>query len=80
MGKRRDRFDLRKTQMKEARSRNAPRKIAERVRRDQRIQELLKSCQPPYPRIVRQWLARRLDKPEKSITAEDVQKVLTGMG
>jgi hypothetical protein len=76
MGKRRDRYDQRQADMAKSRSINGPRKAAERGRRDARMRALLRSGQPPYPRIVRNWLAVQLGKRESQITPQDVQKLL----
>lgn len=76
MGKRGDRFRLRKVKQKEARAANGPRKEAARQRREQFMLAELKRTQPPYTKVLRNWLANRLDKPEAAITAEDVQRVL----
>jgi hypothetical protein len=78
MGQRGDRFRLRAVKQKESRALNGPRKAAERVRREQRLMESLRNAKPPYSRILRSWLAGKLDKPEKYITPEDVQGVLSG--
>lgn len=76
MGKRRDRRDQRLADMAESRSINGPRKIAERSRRDARMRALLRSSEPPYPRIIRNWLAVKLGKREAQITPADVKKLL----
>jgi hypothetical protein len=76
MGKRRDRYDQRQADMALSRSINGPRKVAERRRRDARIRALLKSAKPPYPRVVRNWLAAQLGKKEAQVTPADVQKLL----
>lgn len=76
MGKRRDNYDQRQADMAFSRSVNGPRKAAERSRRDARIRALLKSSKPPYPRVVRNWLAVQLGKKEAQITPADVQKLL----
>jgi hypothetical protein len=78
VGKRGKRFVLRKLDMKESRSRNAPRKYQERARRDARILEMLRQGSWPYTRVVRNWLAVRLGKPVSRITPEDVQQLLQG--
>ncbi|HMO36421.1 MAG TPA: hypothetical protein PKA06_10290 [Gemmatales bacterium] len=76
MGKRGDRFKLRAVKQKESKAFNGPRKAAERVRREKRLMSVLQASKPPYPKIVRNWLANVLGKPEVHITAEDVKSVL----
>jgi hypothetical protein len=76
MGKRHKRLELRKVQQAETRSRNGPRKAAERRRRDSRMLELLRIHKPPYIPALRSWLSAKLGKPSAKITAEDVQKLL----
>jgi hypothetical protein len=76
MGKRRDRFDLRALKQKESRSLNGPRKAEERERRRQRMLAELRAGSPPYPRVVRGWLAAELGKPEATVTKDDVKKLL----
>lgn len=76
VGKRGKRFVLRKLDMKESRSRNAPRKYHERARRDARMLEMLRQGTWPYTRAVRNWLVLRLGKPQHRITPDDIQKLL----
>jgi len=76
MGKRRDLRNQRQADMAKSRSENGPRKAAERGRRDARMRAMLKSGEPPYPRIVRNWLAVQLGKRESQITPADVKKLL----
>jgi hypothetical protein len=76
MGKRRDRFDQRKVDQAVSRSKNGPRKAAERARRDARMRAALKAGKRPYTRIVRNWLAVQLGKKESQITEADIAKVL----
>jgi hypothetical protein len=61
---------------KEARATNGPRKAAERQRREKRMLDTLRNAKPPYSRILRSWLAAKLEKPEKHITPADVKGVL----
>ncbi len=76
MGKRRDRFDQRQADQKASKSRNAPRKVKERERRSARMKAILRAGQPPYPRLVRTWLAAQLGKQERQITQADVDQLL----
>ena len=77
MGKRGDRFRLRAVKQKEARAINGPRKASERLRREKRLMTVLSKAKPPYPKIVRNWLANLLGKPEIHITADDVKAVMS---
>lgn len=76
MGQRGDRFRLRAVKQKEARAINGPRKAAERARREQFLLAELKKAQPPYTKVLRNWLANQLGKPEAAISPEDVKKLL----
>ncbi len=76
MGKRGDRFKLRKIEQKESKAYNGPRKAAERVRRESRMLAALKAGKPPYSKIVRNWLSVQLGKPEEKITPDDVKAIL----
>ncbi len=76
MGQRGDRRRLRDVQQSESRAANGPRKAAERIRREKRLMTMLNASKPPYPKIVRSWLSKKLGKPEVHITSEDVKKVL----
>jgi len=78
MGQRGDRFRLRAVKQKEARASNGPRKAAERARREKRLMTALSNAKPPYSRILRSWLAKKIGKPEKHITPDDVKGVLAG--
>jgi hypothetical protein len=78
MGKRRDRFDQRALDQKTTRSVNGPLKAAERVRRDKRMKAALQAGKMPYTRVVRNWLAVKLQKHVRQITQADVDKILKG--
>ena len=54
---------------------NAIRKQRERVRRDARMMETVKSGSPPYTPDVLSWLSRKLDVPSSRITADDIAKL-----
>ena len=77
MGARRIRREQRRVDMKESRRRNGPRKTKERSRRDARMQELVKSSQPPYAPVVQSWLSSKIGKPSRLITPADVQKLVS---
>ena len=76
MGKRGDRFKLRAVKQKESKAINGPRKAAERIRREKRLIAMLNASQPPYPKIIRNWLSNEIGKPEIHITADDVKTLL----
>ena len=76
MGARRDRFDQRAADQKVTRGINGPVKAQERVRRDARMKAALKAGKMPYTRVVRNWLAVKLNKKESQITQADVDKMM----
>jgi hypothetical protein len=76
MGRRRERFDQRQADQKASKSRNGPRKAAERERRTMRMKAALKAGKLPYTRPVRNWIAVQLGKKESQITQADVDKLL----
>ncbi len=49
----------------------------ERGRRDTRMLAMLRSVSPPYLPAVMSWLSRRLDKPARRITPQDIKALLT---
>ena len=76
MGIRRVRRQQRQFDMGVSRRENGMRKTKERVRRDIRIVELIKTGTFPYTPVVRAWLSLKLDKPTTRIVPADVEKVL----
>ena len=76
MGARRDRLDGRLAGATQTRRQNSPLKTKERSRRQATMLELLKRTQPPYTPAVLSWLSRKLKKPAKQITPEDIQTLL----
>lgn len=76
MGERKSRLKMRKAKAIKIRRRNSPPKATERCRRDERMLALLKRSSPPYTPALLSWLSRKLDKPSKQITAEDVKTIL----
>ena len=77
MGTRRDRLDNRIAKATATRRQNSPIKTKERARRDTNMLALIKRSDPPYTPAVMSWLSRKLEKPAKSITPDDV-KALVG--
>ena len=76
MGARRIRREQRQQDMRRSRIENGLRKRKERVRRDERMKELLRKADYPYTPALTSWLSEKLNKPGRSITREDAQKVL----
>jgi hypothetical protein len=64
--------------MAESRQRNGVRKTKERVRRDERMTELVKAGKLPYTPPVMSWLSSKLDKPSRLITQAEVDALLQG--
>lgn len=60
-----------------ARRRNGPRKFRERLRREQRMIEHIKSSEFPYSPNVMSWLSVKLDKKASRITESDAKKLVT---
>jgi hypothetical protein len=60
----------------EARAKNRIVKTKERARRDARIIEKLRAGSLPYSPAIMSWLSRRLDKPARKITPDDVKTLL----
>jgi hypothetical protein len=76
MGARRIRREQRRVDMATSRIVNGKRKQKERVRRDQRMIELVRSGSLPYTPPILSWLSAHLDKPATRITREDVDRLL----
>ncbi|MCS7045569.1 MAG: hypothetical protein NZO58_04355 [Gemmataceae bacterium] len=74
MGQRRSRREQRQADQAASRLRNGRKKTKERARRDARLLAIVKKGRPPYAPHVMSWLSVKLDKPSRSITAEDVAK------
>lgn len=75
MGRRSERFEIRRKQQSETRAVNRPKKMRERARREARMIARIRTGEPPYSPEVMSWLSRRLDKPASRITPEDIQRV-----
>jgi hypothetical protein len=60
----------------EARAKNRIVKTKERARRDARIIEKLKAGSLPYSPAIMSWLSRKLDKPARKITPDEVKTLL----
>jgi hypothetical protein len=66
--RRRDRQDAAETK-----SRNVVYKAKESARRDARMVQAVRSGTLPYSPAVMSWLSRKLDKPARRITSEDIK-------
>lgn len=66
--RRRDRQDANETK-----ARNVVTKDAERIRRDARMMSAVRAGKLPYSPTVMSWLSRKLDKPSRKITPEDLK-------
>jgi hypothetical protein len=77
MGARRIRREQRQFDMRESRQRNGLLKAKERVRRHERIRQLIqKQGQLPYTPPVMSYLSQELHKPSRLLTQEDVNQFL----
>jgi hypothetical protein len=77
MGARRIRREQRATDQAFSRRTNGMRKMAERIRRDVRMRELVKKGSFPYTPSVLSWLSAELDKPSSKLVPADVAGALT---
>ena len=77
MGARRIRREQRAFDMALSRRTNGMRKMDERVRRKDRMIEIIKKGKLPYTPVVMSWLSGKLGKRSVLITPEDVQRLLT---
>jgi hypothetical protein len=76
MGARRIRREQRRADMAESRHRNGILKAKERVRREARMLDLVKTGKLPYTPAVMSWLSTHLDKPSRLITQADVDQLI----
>ena len=77
MGARRIRREQRQYDMAQSRMRNGAEKKKERVRRQTRMVELIRSGKLPYTPSIMSWISAQLDKPSTRITQEDVDRLLS---
>src|SRR5262249_31121119 len=75
MGARRIRREQRQFDMALSRRTNSPRKVAERVRKDARMMDVVKNGKLPFIPPVMSWLSVKLDKPARQITQQDGEKL-----
>ena len=78
MGARRIRREQRQADMKASRLRNGVVKAKERIRRDARMLERVKSGKLPFIPPIMSWLSEKLDKPSGQITQQDVDTLSKG--
>jgi hypothetical protein len=77
MGKRGDRRRLRQVEMKESKALNGPRKHAERARRRTKLLGMLQQAKAADTRVLRNFVAVELGKPEAAVTSADVTQLLS---
>jgi hypothetical protein len=76
MGARRIRREQRRYDMAESRRTNGMLKMKERIRRHNRMLEMIKKGQLPFTPPVMSWLSAALDKPARQIVQADVDALL----
>jgi hypothetical protein len=76
MGARRIRREQRRQDMAESRRTNGMLKMKERIRRHQRMLELIKKGKLPFTPPVMSWLSAELNKPARQIVQADVDQLL----
>lgn len=79
MGARRIRRELRDVDQATSRIVNGHKKKKERVRRDLRMAELVKTHKLPYTPTILSWLSVQLDKPATRITQQDADQLVGKM-
>lgn len=60
----------------ETKARNCGAKEKERARRDARMMEKVRQGSLPFPPPVMSWLSRRLGKPSRRVTSEDIRDLV----
>jgi hypothetical protein len=76
MGARRIRREQRRQDMAESRRTNGMLKMKERIRRHNRMLEMIKKGKLPYTPPVMSWLSAELNKPARQIVQADVDQLL----
>lgn len=76
MGARRIRREQRRVDMAESRRTNGMLKMKERIRRHNRMLEMIKNGKLPFTPPVMSWLSAALDKPSKQIVQADIDQLL----
>jgi hypothetical protein len=77
MGARRIRREQRQYDMAESRILNGTKKKKERVRRDQRMIDLIKKNKLPYTPPIMSWISSQLGKPAARITQDEVNALVS---
>ena len=76
MGARRIRREQRRYDMAESRRTNGMLKMKERLRRHNRMLEMIKKGKLPFTPPVMSWLSAELNKPARQIVQADVDQLL----
>jgi hypothetical protein len=76
MGARRIRREQRRYDMAESRRTNGMLKMKERIRRHNRMLEMIKKGKLPFTPPVMSWLSAELNKPARQIVQADVERLL----
>jgi hypothetical protein len=76
MGARRIRREQRRYDMAESRRTNGMLKMKERIRRHNRMLEMIKKGKLPFTPPVMSWLSAELNKPARQIVQADVDQLL----
>ena len=76
MGARRIRREQRRYDMAESRRTNGMLKMKERIRRHNRMLEMIKKGKLPFTPPVMSWLSAELNKPARQIVQADVDRLL----
>ncbi|MHB1422925.1 MAG: hypothetical protein ACYC3I_06975 [Gemmataceae bacterium] len=76
MGARRIRREQRRYDMAESRRENGMLKMKERIRRHNRMLEMIKKGKLPFTPPVMSWLSAELDKPARQIVQADIDRLL----
>jgi hypothetical protein len=76
MGARRIRREQRRYDMAESRRTNGMLKMKERIRRHNRMLEMIKKGKLPFSPPVMSWLSATLNKPSRQIVQADVDQLL----
>ena len=76
MGARRIRREQRRYDMAESRRTNGMLKMKERIRRHNRMLEMIKKGKLPFTPTVMSWLSAELNKPARQIVQADVDQLL----
>ena len=71
------RFEYRMADAAATRAVNKTKKIPERRRRDARMLAKVQAGELPYTPDVMSWLSRKLGKPSRKITPQDVQSLVS---